>query len=528
MSAARELKEKIKAEVAQKKKSREALLDQLAIVDAELDLLDEIIRPYDINALRFINNINVTVGPVGDAYNERIESGCRSDLIWEEQGAEFSFGPYFGSNGVEIEEQITWKVVKNSATEDSTPFYGIKYYQKPLDRDYGTNIIGNFIGSVETGSSVIAVTQDPSILNSIRVGDTITDSLDTPEIFSLGELPEVIGTGTTSSVGFVTTLTGGITTGSNQFYHYGAGSTSNVTTGMVLSLPGILPDKTLITGFTSGTWPLEYINSAGVLTTTDIISNVLTLNKSALDYIEESQFTVGIITNYPGIFISTSVGVTKSNVEFTALRISRDVDAGFDYLSNPNSPLTIGIINSSNIGAGGSAFLDNSGEPNRISTWDPGKSYRNPITNEIVNPEPEVGGGKVSYNKGTLEWPVITRNSSDEVPITTTTYAQEGDMVRVSTGSSVGIGYVGIPSGGFPPNCGALDAAISSAEAANQAAINNNEDKARDNVNITKALRKERERRQMYAWSLLQGASKLREEIQEGEELIGQLDRIDN
>jgi hypothetical protein len=522
-SPTKQIIDKIRRDIEQKKKSRQSLLDQLAITDAELDIIDDIIIKYDSLAFGAIEAINPTVDPVRAAYDARIDAGCRSDLVWKVVENDNIWEIILG------QDLTVWQVVKNEATADFTPFYGLKYYQKPLDRDYGTTIITTFIGSVEDFKAMIAVTDEGGIPPEIRIGDTITDNLNIPTVFSLGDLPEVVGIGSTQAVGFVTTLVGGITTSSNQFYHFGAGVIGLVTTGMVLSLPGILTTNTLITGFSTGTWPVEYVDSSGILTSVNVISNVLTLSSSALAYTEESEFNVGIITTYPALFLSTTASGTEEGLNFTALRISQDVDAGFDYTTNPNAPLTIGIMNSSNLGVGGSIFVDSSGDPNTTSSWDPGKSYVDPNDGKLKNREPKVGAGKVVYNIGTFQWPTITTTSPDP-PITTVQYAEEGTIVRVAAGSTAGssISYASVPPGGvFPPNCATLDSNISTAESNNQTAITANLPTAQSNVNITRALRKERENRQMYAWSLLQGASKLREEIAEGEELLRQLDNMD-
>ena len=62
-------------------------------------------------------------------------------------------------------------------------YYGYKYYRKPINRDYGSNLITNFNGSVVAGSSTITALhyEFDSVSGQdgleIRVGDEITDGV---------------------------------------------------------------------------------------------------------------------------------------------------------------------------------------------------------------------------------------------------------------------------------------------------------------------------------------------------------------
>jgi hypothetical protein len=547
MKLDKEIADKIKKEVEEKKFSRRTLLDQIAIVDGEISLIDKLIKKLDRKALEFIDNINPTVKPVKDAYVDRVSAGCKSDLVWE-KGETFNVFR-FGSS-VTIS---TYKVIKNPEEERFVPYYGLKFYQKPVDRDYGSKVVGQFIGSVEDLQPVIAVTDPDGIPKKIEIGDIITDSLSAPEIFSLGNLPKVIGTGTTDSIGIVTTLVGGIESGSNIFYNFGSGSLSGVTVGMVVSDPtagtGILgseeiakifPDKTLISGFTTGEYPVGYIDDDGVLQETTVDVPALVLSKNALETLQEGEINVGIITNYPALFLSKPASTTRFNVNFTALRVDEDIDLDFDYTDNPNSPLKIGIVKNNSIGAGGSVYLDNSGFPSKNKTWDPNLSYDDTFSGKeecdkrsdsiwdgekcVVNPEPEVGAGAEIYYRGNEKWPTYSTRTGINDPLVTK-YAKLGDTFR-STTLSDSVGYANSPQGGFPSNCGSFNTAINQAEKVNSDAIKENAPKARENVRMSRALRKERENRQLYAWSLLQASSKLLEEIRDGEELVKQIDRF--
>ena len=199
------------------KTAREDILRILALKDAKIDEIDELIVNIDKQIPGLIKNINDTVDPIKTAYDARINNGCRSDITWEvtETGTDENDDDY-----------TIYTVVKNN-TRQETNFYGQKYYRKPLNRDFGSNIIAEIVGDIRnipTGITTIAVTSDNGI-EGVEVGDIVTDNLDKPTIFSAGNLPRVTGFGTTTIVGFNTTVQGTIGVGSDHFVASGAGST---------------------------------------------------------------------------------------------------------------------------------------------------------------------------------------------------------------------------------------------------------------------------------------------------------------
>ena len=75
----------------QSEDSREGILRMLALKDAKIDEIDELITNIDKEIPNLIANINVTIPPIKTAYDARITAGCRSDLKWEitESGTNF-------------------------------------------------------------------------------------------------------------------------------------------------------------------------------------------------------------------------------------------------------------------------------------------------------------------------------------------------------------------------------------------------------------------------------------------------------
>lgn len=532
MGLARELVERMKEELEQKKVSRKAILNRLALLDADLDMMDELIISLDKKSSDMINIINTKIDAVRDAYNARIEANCKSGLVWKSIEI-INYGPF---------QYTSYEATKDTNSEDIIPYYGLKYIQKPLDRDYGSTIVSQFSGDVENGKPIIIVTSQNGVSPNINVGDIITDSISSPQVFIESDLPTVVGFGTTEGISPVEVLVGGISTNSNVFYHFGSGDYDLVELGMNFTLPNtnIIPNSTEVVGFGTGNWPIEYFDENGDLQVSQLSVNTILLSNPATDYIEESKFYVGIVTSYPTIMLSTSATTNKTNVPFIALNTDENIDVNFDYTSNPNSPIKIGILQSSELGIGGSISLDNSGESPETKVFNVGSTYVDPTLKEtkcllrsdsrwennqcVINPEPIVGSGRPEYSIGTDYWPII---KSGIAPYYVTKYAEEGDIVRSS--GTIDFGYTQIPPfpQPSPSECSNLTQQINAALAEYELEKSKYEGKIQEYSQVSQALRIEREKVQLYAWSLLQGSSKLLEEITQTESFISKIDSFD-
>lgn len=581
MSISKEIIQEMKQELERKIKAREGVLDRLAIVDIELDSYSGIIKGLDSAALPFINNINQVVPSVKAAYDARIAADCRTDLIWE-KGKPFTQLVTSGAGDGATTTLVTftpYEVKKNSETADFTAFDGIQYFSQPSERDYGSSVVAEFDALVSQGSTIVGVVgvdgeSVRSIPSGIQINDTLIDSFENPTIFTTGDLPEITGFGTTEIVGIVTTLVCGINTGSNILRNFGAGNIGIVSVGMVVLDPAVTGNDpsfsgtlsttgfTKITGFGTASQIIEYFDPAGILTTSTLTVPTLILDKPAINFLEEGSFRVGILTQVPALFITTAALASYGSTQMYVIRSDKDIDEGFDYLQSPNTPLKLGIINSGNVGTGSSVVYDTSGDPNQKKTYNPNKTYVDPLlttkndclfkndgtprpntkwiseTKECIRkPEPEVGAGKVEYNIGTTQWPTLTvctttggGGGGGGTVTCTTTYAAEGTKVTIggTMGSSITYANVG-PSSTNPSgaSCQALDAAIQSAESNLTNTINQNRPNAKELVNRSKVLRDKRTEKQLYAWSLLVSASRLREEIEKLRKQISEMEGFD-
>tara|TARA_B100000073_G_scaffold148842_1_gene122601 strand:- start:7527 stop:9227 length:1701 start_codon:yes stop_codon:yes gene_type:complete len=560
MSNVSDIIDQLKAELESKIRQREGVLDQLKIVDVILDKMDAVITNIDRDAQFHIDQINPTITAVKTAYDARISAGCRSKLEWVAVSTEEHYSSRFDADA----EYTTYEVKEIESLKDQNNFHGLKYYSKPADKDYGSTLINDFQGIARAESTVLGIhTSTFDNVNIgvfdypqfIKVGDSIIDNIENPQIFSSVDIPKVTGLGFTDYVGIVTTLIGGIDAGSNIFRHFGAGSLAGITTliaageRIALNEPFVSGNKNpeevfavgfaTVTGIGTGTQTITYHNQLGITTTDTIDIQTLILSEPASQAVAEQEFTVGIITSIGAYFLDTAAKDSSGITTFFAIRQDADIDAGFDVTANPHSPVKIGILNSGSAGVGHSVYYDKSGDPSGTQRWKP-ETARPKIKVkkgddiEAIE-EPKVGAGNAPYNIGNFSWPILVDDDGDGN--ITESYASEGTTLIVSSddvgagatsGQSVSTGYASVPPGGsIPGNCGTLDNNISNAESTMNSTIATHEPLARGIQALSATLRKNREQKQLYAWSLLQASRSLKEDIAELTQQISSMQNSD-
>ena len=239
MAKAQKFIDDIITEIKEKKQQRESLLDQLSLADVEIDQLDELIVNIDKDIPPLIEQINTKIQAHVDAYEARIEAGCKSDLEWV----------FIGTVDWGDEDADEYEAKFVGIT---TGYYSVKYYQSPKDRDYGSNLITSLRGNIGLGETVLAViggTEDSGYRN-IQIGDEITDDLEAPEIFPIGTFPKVVGFGRTdTNSGISTTLSGYIAIGSSELYNTGIGTNQDIPILSGIAYTNYLPYNTKVVGF---------------------------------------------------------------------------------------------------------------------------------------------------------------------------------------------------------------------------------------------------------------------------------------
>lgn len=554
----KKLSKRLKRQVDLKVEERKIVLDQLALLDAEIDEIDEVIIKIDKKIFPIIDDLNTKIDAVKTAYDARIAAGCRSELAWETTTQP-------GNKATGGQETSTSVVVKNPEVARSINKYAAKYYKKQQNRDYGTNIIGGFIGIITAGHNILANVGGISS-DGFNIGDTITDSISSPSVFTVGQLPEIIGFGTTESIDFTTRIQGSVSVGSTILVNTGIGTTSTSQIGFNVVNDLFLPEGTTITGFTEATVAVAVQNpgeadgftGAGV-TTTDIIYPAFTLSNAAVAATDFATYEVGITSTFPSYTISTTaqqdssdtagqIGVanTTGKQKFTVIRVSKHSDArqdeinalagsniyrdntpdaNFDFEKSPIDPIEVGTIsNNKTVGFGHRIELVKNGDPPGNEEWESQKDTTGIKLDgkqvENDHPEPKIGGGKVGFSTGNLLWPVFVEFNSGNSRFQNTSYAPLGLVVRSGLGTSPSYTSVS-PTGAVDgvnngsASCADLDAGIQSAENDMRAFEDSKLGRLNRLIEKSRTLRKLRDRLELQAWGLLQGAAYNRDEIRD-------------
>jgi len=511
----------LKNELEAKQQQYDQINDLLLLVDLDLDMYDELITNIDKKIPTPIQEINAKITAVKDAYTNRITNGCKNDLEWILKSTNTVSGIDTLGNPFS-KTYNTYQVEKAASQYRTINYYGAKYYKRPKDRDYGSSAVKEIpSASVGIGSTYMVIL-DPTtdangfrILSGIQTSDTITDSIEQPTIFTVGNLPEVVGFGSTSLLGISTTFGGTISFGSTVLAYAGVNTTSGISTGDPIWRTGITSTDSVVVGFGTTTISISGINTLGVSTTFEIDTTSIILSKPAIASTSASIFNVGIYTSYPTIFISETSASGTEDDNFFVIRQSGSAE-NFDPATNGENPVEVGLIKDDNkTGYGHVISLINNGSPDATKTYV-----------EDVDPEPSVGAGFAFYYEGNESWPGIDVPVLGGVGGTSVvgydfSYASEGQTLTTLSGvgvttPSAGIAYAGTsplaPSGA---TCSASDSDISTAESELESIKATNIPVINDYIAKARTLRNIRDSKQSKAWAYRRGRGALNNEIEE-------------
>lgn len=410
-----QLAARVKEDVDFKLQNIDTLLTEIVVIDDNKNVYDEGITKIENKILDGVIHVNRGLELVSDAYQDRIDSGCRSDLFWRQVG--FSSGTGQGGadeftlectklNSEEYEpvsvgsSQFVVKFVGSSGVSTFYPInsnysaeidevgfpnfvdnqyfgfarenrYALKFYSQPFDKDIGNTLVGEFIGTCGLGTTTLTVMQP--------VGSGLT--------FGVGQIIRSIGK---------------------------------------LS---IFPNNAKIVGVGTTQADLRTVPNVGFGST-------------------NSQATVSLLT------VDTVCGAAASAIEAIQFRVLDDPDEfssnerrryDIPFNQDPFTQETISAAHSENdrdkIGLGISMFISKDGAPSATSSWD---QHKKNVPEEVGGikieeyaPEPSVGGGKQIYRVGFTERPINALGDP----------AEEGE-VRITTSlSPIGVGlYEDTPS----------------------------------------------------------------------------------
>ena len=385
----------LKADQKSKEEQLQQIKDLVLLIDIDLDMYDELIVNIDKQIPSLIKEINDATDEVDAAYEARIAQDVRSELKWVVTGQTKNFT----KGGANNTTTTTWQVVKNN-TQQTINKYAAKYYKTPKDRDYGGSAVRD-IDDAKIGfeSTILQSNRSEKDGNGkfldhidIEIGDTITDSIENPQIFTVGNLPEVVGFGTTSVLGIKTTFSGNIAFGSTVIAYAGINTTASIAVGDPISLTNVTQDDTVVVGIATTTTNLVGENTLGVTTSVEVDTTAVIISKTAVGATDNAIFNVGIFTDFPTFTLSDQAAQGTDSDNFHVLRFTNDADIGpdFDVTRGGENPVEVGIIQDANkTGYGRSIYLVNNGDPTGTKSF-----------TEFVDPEPKVGGGFVSYYVG--------------------------------------------------------------------------------------------------------------------------------
>ena len=509
------------------------LTEQLTLVDAIIDDYDELINKLDDKIPPLIAPINTKIKAVETAYHNRISHGCRSDLKWVLKEEKRIRRWNSGNQDIQI-----WECAKDPDTYTDIGYYGAKYWKYPKNREYGSNVVeiidnaDAIVGSAslvlqdEDAGDMVGLATNTSI-QTIQIGDYITDSLDYAVIFQAGSSTAVTGVGTTSYDAKAYAVSGFCTSGDNKVYgdqkvgfitefsvgdkFYGA---SNKTGG------GVIPNNTEITGFGTAVGIVSYTTQNGIQSSMSVTLDYAVLSNPVSASIASTigtSFYVGVVSTYYNLSLSAPASATGINSSFLVVRPGDTSDIDFESSKNPIDPVEIAIAKGAQIGKGHKLELINNGDPDIVAQWSQIKD----------EPEPAVGNGRAEYWVGTTNWPVYWPFNSGGGAVDPV-YAAEGHQIIIAIGGTANstMGYENTPpSGSIPGDCGTYDAAIATAEEEMNNTINAAVPKINHYINGADSLRELRNEDETEAWGYLQAIGFLNAK---GKRQLSQAEKIED
>ena len=362
------------------------LQSRVVVYDNDKLPYDQGIYKLDQNLLDQCNEVNEAFNDVETAYNNRLASGCRTDLFWRVTQINDSVDPVeyslvctklsgggytaltkggvvgLGSTVAFLETNGGITTYPCNARFDETfnrpeasffgfnprNYYGLKYYNEPYSDDIGNTLVGGFIGTITQGDSTLTV------MNPVGAGLS--------ELLAIGQIIEP--------------------------------QNIDVFTGTAK-----------ITGITTGLTDLRDIESLVGIATTQSFVNIITVDQTATRSVkaplDDGSYGSFEVLDDPANFADS--GREKYSL---------------DQMADPFLPQTVGIMQTANIGIGVSLALDNSGYPTAAMSWDPnlegyvveydsrGRALAGPVE------APKVGSGRCFWKEGFSTFPRVSPGSS--------------------------------------------------------------------------------------------------------------------
>ena len=410
-----ELKARAQSDIDFKRQNIDTLLSEIVVIDDDKSLYDRGILKLENKILDGVVHVNEGLQLVTDAYQDRIDSGCFSDLFWRQIGFSTGNGESpptytfqctrltsdgYAAAGVGTDQYVV-KFANGDGTTSLYPAnsnyadelvgftsfvsdqffgferenrYAMKFYSQPFDKDIGNTLVGEFIGTCGLGVTTLTVMQPVGLGMTFGVGQ-IVRSIGKLSIFP--DTAKIVGVGTTYA-------------DLRAVPNVGFGSTNPQATVSLLTM--------------------DRVCGAGA------------------SAIEAIQFRV---LDDPDEFSSDDR--KRYNIPFNQDPFSFETISSA-YRESDRTTLGIGI----------SMFISKDGAPNIIRDWD---QHKKNLPEKIGDephpdyaPEPLVGGGKQVYKIGFAKRPIDAFGDP----------AEEGDIRTTQ-----GLGGLGITLYEDTPSCSA-------------------------------------------------------------------------
>lgn len=215
------LNEDLQAKIDDANFSIEDCYERIIELDGQKIPYDSFLVDVDNDVLYETSKVNDKILDVSNAYQDRINVGCRTDVFWrrisENAGIHTLVATQLSLSGygntlptVEYFNGSGFSVYPTNSTFgfQSENLYGIKYYDEPITKDVGDTFVSSFIGAINSGSDTVTIfsTVGSSTTLGISTGQLVISSKSSV----LPSSSNIIGIGTTSLDKSVL----GITTGS--------------------------------------------------------------------------------------------------------------------------------------------------------------------------------------------------------------------------------------------------------------------------------------------------------------------------
>ena len=373
--ASEDIKNLIKNAVDVKKEQIGFIQDEIVIADDDKSFYDEAIEKIERHVFEQIEDVHRSFADIQTAYQNRIDSPCRTDLFWRYVGYEDPIGervtkrynfrctrlqatPYSNNVGIGTTSGTpTLEKLNSDGTSTIDPLinsqigfdrrdlYGLKYYEEPFNEDIGNSLIGSFIGTCSIGSTEITIMNFADDTTKYEPGQIISRC---------------------------------------------------TKTGVLL----IDPVKITEVGIGTLTVNLEPVGIASTEATVNIIKTNVAMGNSAVAPEPDNSLV--------------SFRVIADPEEF--LKGRKKFQIGFN--KDPFNDQVLSIATTSNIGAGKSVYLIQNGVTKKQAEWNTGDIYKINDDGDFYVTEPVVGPGRIYFKLGFDEKPILF-NGDD---------AEEGDI----------------------------------------------------------------------------------------------------